>query len=164
MAKELPVVAVIKQQLSALKRELAVDIPRALEEARAHGDLKENAEYHAAKERQGMLTARIEHLTARLADLGLYSLSSIPRDVVGYGSRVVVEDLDSGESQTYELVFAEESQPAKGLISIGSPIGQALLKRAEGDEIAVQTPSGKKSLEVLSVTTIHDILGENDGN
>jgi len=164
MAKELPVISIIKQQLSVLKRELAVDIPKALEEARAHGDLKENAEYHAAKERQGMLTARIEHLTARLADLGLYSLSSIPRDVVGYGSRVEVEDLDSGASHTYELVFAEEAEPASGLISITSPIGQALLKHAEGDEISVQTPSGKKSLEILSVATIHEALDESGGD
>lgn len=162
MPKKLPIIDKIERELAELKRELSIDLPRQLEEARAHGDLKENAEYHAAKERQGMLNARIAALEDRLARLSMYSLASIPKGVIGYGSRVEIEDADSGESFSYELVFAEESDPTRGLISISSPTGQAMLRREIGHQVTVVTPSGKRSFEIIDVVTIHERIDEAD--
>ena len=156
MAKKLPIIEKIERDLAEFKRELSIELPRQLEEARAHGDLKENAEYHAAKERQGMLNARIAALEDRLARLSMYSIASIPKGVVGYGSRIEIEDAESGESFSYELVFAEESDPARGLISISSPTGQAMLRREIGHQVTVVTPSGKRSFEIVDVVTIHE--------
>jgi transcription elongation factor GreA len=160
MGAKLPIIERIERELAQFKRELTIELPRQLEEARAHGDLKENAEYHAAKERQGMVNARIAALEDRLARLSLYSLSSIPRDVVGYGTRLQLEDLDSGESLSYELVFAEEAEPARGLISISSPTGQALLRRSVGHQVTVVTPRGSRTFEILEIETIHARLVE----
>lgn len=162
MARKLPIIEKIERDLAALKRELSIELPRQLEEARAHGDLKENAEYHAAKERQGMLNARIAALEDRLARLSMYSLASIPKGVVGYGSRIEIEDADSGESFRYELVFAEEADPTRGLISISSPTGQAMLRREVGHQVTVVTPSGRKSFEIVELITIHERLEETD--
>jgi len=162
MPRKLPIIDKIERELAELKRELSIDLPRQLEEARAHGDLKENAEYHAAKERQGMLNARIAALEDRLARLSMYSLASIPKGVIGYGSRVEIEDADSGESFSYELVFAEESDPTRGLISISSPTGQAMLRREIGHQVTVVTPSGKRSFEIIDVVTIHERIDEAD--
>ena len=131
MPRKLPIIEKIERDLAEFKRELSIELPRQLEEARAHGDLKENAEYHAAKERQGMLNARIAALEDRLARLSMYSLASIPKGVVGYGSRIEIEDAESGESFSYELVFAEEADPTRGLISVSSPTGQAMLRREQ---------------------------------
>ena len=162
MAKKLPIIEKIERELAEFKRELSIELPRQLEEARAHGDLKENAEYHAAKERQGMLNARIGALEDRLARLSMYSIASIPKGVVGYGSRIEIEDAESGESFSYELVFAEESDPARGLISISSPTGQAMLRREIGHQVTVVTPSGKRSFEIVDVVTIHERLDKTD--
>jgi transcription elongation factor GreA len=162
MAKKLPIIEKIERDLAEFKRELSIELPRQLEEARAHGDLKENAEYHAAKERQGMLNARIAALEDRLARLSMYSIASIPKGVVGYGSRIEIEDAESGESFSYELVFAEESDPARGLISISSPTGQAMLRREIGHQVTVVTPSGKRSFEIVDVVTIHERLDKTD--
>ncbi|MFP6626649.1 MAG: transcription elongation factor GreA [Deltaproteobacteria bacterium] len=156
MPKKLPVVERIQEQITEFQRELSVDIPRQLEEARAHGDLSENAEYEAAKDRQGLIQARIGHLSERLANLSHYNLSSIPHGVVGYGSMVWVEDCDSGERANYEVVFPEEADPAEGRISLVSPLGQALLKHSEGDEVYFDAPSGRRNLEIVSVKTIHE--------
>jgi transcription elongation factor GreA len=156
MSRELPIVAQLQAELVVLKRELNVDIPRLLEQARAHGDLRENAEYHATKERQGMLHARIGQIENRLGELSLYTRSSIPTDRVGYGSRVEVEDSPSGERMTYRLVFPEEANPAKGHVSLTSPIGKALLNRRPGDEVVVTMPAGRRTLEILSLVTIHE--------
>jgi len=156
MADQLPIVGRLQEESAVLKRELQHDIPKALEEARAHGDLKENAEYHATKERQGILHARIGQLEARIAELGMYSIGSIPRDRAGYGTRLEAEDLDSGDVVVYELVFPEEADPSKGQVSLNSPIGQAFLNKREGDEVKVRTPSGARSFEVVSLATIHD--------
>jgi len=162
MTKRLPIIENIERDLAVMKRELSIELPRQLEEARAHGDLKENAEYHAAKERQGMLNARIAALEDRLARLSMYSLASIPKGVVGYGSRIEIEDVESGESFSYELVFAEESDPARGLISVSSPTGQAVLHREIGHQVTVVTPSGKRSFEILDLVTIHERSDEPD--
>lgn len=154
--QKLKIVERLRSELAVLRRELNIELPRIIEEARAHGDLKENAEYHAAKEKQGMVSARVSNLEARIKELSMYTISSISREVIGYGSLVELEDLESGETITYEMVFAEEVDMAAGKISLTSPVGQALLKRTEGDEVTIQLPVGKKTYQVLSVQTIHD--------
>jgi len=156
MADQLPIIERLQAELAEFRRELSKDIPKMLEEARAHGDLSENAEYEAAKERQGILHARIGQLEQRLGELSRYSRSSIPADKVGYGSRVEVADIENGGRTSYEIVFPEEAEPAKGHVSISSPIGQALLNRKEGDEVRVKTPGGLRVFEILVVATIHE--------
>jgi transcription elongation factor GreA len=154
--QKLKIVERLKAELVALRRELNIDLPKMIEEARAHGDLKENAEYHAAKEKQGVVSARVGNLEARIKELSMYTISSIPKGVVGYGSLVDLEDLDSGDEVTYEMVFAEEVDIASGKISLTSPVGQALLKRREGDEVTIQLPNGRKKYQVIGLTTIHE--------
>ena len=153
---ELPIVARLKRELAELKYELSHDLPKRLEEARAHGDLRENAEYDAAKNRQGILRARIGQMNARLAELSTYSFARIPRDKVSYGSRVKLSDVDSGDEIEYQVVFPEEVDAAAGLVSINAPIGQALMNKAPGDEVNVQTPRGKKTYEIIELSTLHD--------
>jgi transcription elongation factor GreA len=155
MASELPVLEKLKKDLADLQHELHHKLPKELETAREHGDLSENAEYEACKERQGYLTARIGQIAARIRDLSLYNTSSIPEGVVAYGSSVTLEDLDEGDSVTYELVFPEEADVNAGMISVSSPIGRALLNRIEGDEVQVQTPRGKKSYQIVRLVTLH---------
>ncbi|HYB97753.1 MAG TPA: transcription elongation factor GreA [Candidatus Limnocylindrales bacterium] len=154
--KKLPIVEKLQNELADIRRELNIDLPKVIETAREHGDLRENAEYHAAKERQGMLSARAGALESRLKELSLYTISSIPRDGIGYGSIVELEDADSGEVVRYEMVFAEEVDASAGRISLSSPVGQALLKKREGDEVTIQLPNGRKTYAVVSVTTLHD--------
>jgi transcription elongation factor GreA len=154
---ELPVLARLKKELADLKHELTFKLPKELEAARAHGDLSENAEYEAAKARQDFVRSRIGQLEGRVRELAMYNVSSIPHDVVAYGSRVQIEDVDSGESVQYEIVFPEEVDAGRGLISLSSPIGRALLNRSEGDEVEVQTPSGKRVYQILSLRTLHDL-------
>jgi transcription elongation factor GreA len=151
-----PIVDRLKAELAEVQRELQHDLPSRLEEARAHGDLRENAEYEAAKHRQGMLRARVAQLQTRIRELSVYTLAQIPRDRVSYGSRVTIEDVESGDCVEYRLVFPEEVDAAAGLISVSSPIGQGLMNRAEGDEVVVQTPRGRKTYQVVNFVTLHD--------
>jgi transcription elongation factor GreA len=153
---ELPIVERLKRELAELQRELSQDLPARLEEARAHGDLRENAEYEAAKHRQGMLRARIGQTQERLRELSMYSLARIPRDRVSYGSRVTLENVDTGDRIQYQLVFPEEIDAAAGMISISAPIGQALMNKSPGDEVVVQTPSGRRTYEIVDLETLHD--------
>jgi transcription elongation factor GreA len=152
--------AKIKQRLQGeidqLEHELNVDLPKEIAKARAHGDLSENAEYKYAKERQGFVNARIGQLKKRMGDLGMLNLSNIPKDRSGYGSRILVLDMQKDLKVEYKLVTAEESDVEKGLISTTSPIGKALLNRRVGDEIEVATPAGKKEFEVVRLVTIHE--------
>jgi transcription elongation factor GreA len=161
---ELPIIAQLKRELAELQYELSHDLPKRLEEARSHGDLRENAEYEAAKNRQGVLRARIGQIQERIRDLSTYSLARIPHHRVSYGSRVGVEDLDSGDRIEFHLVFPEEVQAGGITISISSPIGQALMNRGVGDEVAVQTPSGRKTFEVLTLITFHQLYQPADGD
>jgi transcription elongation factor GreA len=154
--QKLKIVERLQAELAVLRRELNIELPKIIEVAREHGDLKENAEYHAAKEKQGMVSARVGNLEARIKELSMYTISSIPRGVVGYGSKVELEDLDSGDTVVYEMVFSEEVDMAAGKISLTSPVGQALLKRSEGDEVTIQLPNGRKKYQVVEVQTIHD--------
>ena len=151
---ELPVMQRLKKELEDMRHELTTKLPKELEEARAHGDLRENAEYEACKHRQGFLNARIGQIQQRIRDLSLYTVHSIPRTAIGYGSRVTL-DSDEGE-QAYEIVFPEEVDPAAGLISIGSPLGKALLNKEVGDEVDVITPKGKRTFQVVELHTIHE--------
>lgn len=155
--KELPIVAKLKAELAELQQELSQELPKRLEEARAHGDLRENAEYEAAKNRQGLVRARMSQIRERLAELALYDRARIPRDRASYGSRVRVEDAETGEEAEYHLVFPEEVERGTPTISIGSPIGQALLNRTVGDEVTVQTPSGRRNMEIVDLATLHDL-------
>jgi transcription elongation factor GreA len=153
---ELPIVSRLKRELAELQYELSHDLPKRLEEARAHGDLRENAEYDAAKNRQGILRARIGQMNERLRELSTYSFARIPRDRISYGSRVKLADVDSGDELEYQLVFPEEVDAAAGMVSINAPIGQALMNKMPGDEVMVQTPRGKKTYEVIEISTLHD--------
>jgi len=155
MSEQLPIVKRFNAELEELQRELKIDLPKEIEVAREHGDLKENAEYHAAKERQGIVSAKIGAITGRLAELSRYNMSSIPKMAVGYGSLVDLEDIGSGEEVRYEMVFAEEVDAAKGKVSLTSPVGQALLNRSAGDEVRMRLPSGDKHYEIVAVQTIH---------
>jgi transcription elongation factor GreA len=152
--------AKIKQRLQGeidqLEHELNIDLPKEIAKARAHGDLSENAEYKYAKERQGFVNARIGQLKKRMGDLGMLNLTNIPRDRTGYGSRVVVVDVQRSIEVEYKLVSSEEADVEKGLISTTSPIGRALLNRTVGDEVQVATPAGKKEFEVVRLVTIHE--------
>lgn len=141
--------------MAVLEFELRNELPKEILKARAHGDLKENAEYHAAKERQTFVDARLSQLQRRLAELSMIDLSRIPTDKVGLGSTVVVLDIEKDVKITYKLVVSEESDVAKGMISTNSPIGRGLLNKMVGDEVRIPVPGGSKLLEVLELTTIH---------
>jgi transcription elongation factor GreA len=150
----------IKKQLLAeialLEHELNRELPAEIKKAVAMGDLSENAEYHAAKQRQTFVDARLGQLKRRMAELSLVNLSNIPRDRAGFGSTVVVYDNTKDEEIVYRLVTSEESDVAKGLISTTSPIGRGLVGKRVGDTAIIVTPNGKRELEVLKLTTIHD--------
>jgi transcription elongation factor GreA len=148
----------LQDEIAVLERELHIELPREILKARAHGDLSENAEYHAAKDRQGFVNARLNQLKKRLAEMSMVDFTKIPRDRVGLGSTVVVLDTRRDEEITYNLVTSEEADPANGNISTTSPIGRALLGKEVGDEVKVQSPGGVKELEILKLTTIHDIV------
>jgi transcription elongation factor GreA len=148
----------LQDEITTLEYEMHVELPKEILKARAHGDLSENAEYHAAKERQGMVNARLNQLRKRLADISMVDFTKIPHDRVGLGSTVVVLDTKRDEEVTYNLVTSEEADAANGKISTTSPIGRALLGKTVGDEVRVQSPGGVKELEVLKLTTIHDVV------
>jgi transcription elongation factor GreA len=147
----------LKDEIAALDMELRVDLPREIAKARAHGDLSENAEYHAAKERQGMVNARLGQLRARLRELSMVDFDRIPRDRVGLGSSVTVLDLDKNEEMLYKLVTSEDADVANGCISTTSPIGRALLGKNVGDTVKFQIPDGAREFEIIKLLTIHDI-------
>ena len=146
----------LQDEITALEYELHNELPKEIRKARAHGDLSENAEYHAAKERQGMVNARLGQLRNRLAEMSMIDFSKIPHDKAGLGSTVVVLDVGRDEEITYTLVTTEEADAAHGKVSTSSPIGRALLNKEVGDVVKVQLPGGSKDLEVLKLTTIHD--------
>jgi transcription elongation factor GreA len=146
----------LQEELDALEEELHFKLPKEIQKAREFGDLRENAEYKAAMERQSIVQARIAQIRQRLSEVQSIDLSKIPTDSVAYGSKVVLYDLDSEEKVTYKLVTSEESDPENGLISTVSPIGQALMGREEGDEVKVKTPKGFRNFEIYRLTTIHE--------
>lgn len=146
----------LQDEIAALDYELRNELPKEILKARAHGDLSENAEYHAAKERQAWVNARLGHLQTRLREFSMVDFSKIPHDRVGLGSQVVVLDLGKDEECTFNLVTSEEADVANGKISTSSPIGKGLLGRRVGDTVKIQIPDGTREMEILSLTTIHD--------
>ena len=154
--KRLPILDKLDNDLKESQRELQVDIPKAILTAREHGDLSENAEFKAAKERQMFLEARISLLQKRISDIMAINVNQISKDRSGLGSTLKLKNVDSGKETQYHLVFPEEVNPDEGKLSPGSPIGRSLMGKQEGDEITVSLPDGKVEFEVLKVTTIHD--------
>jgi transcription elongation factor GreA len=146
----------IQDELRQLEAELRTELPAELKKAVALGDLSENAEYHAARNRQDYVRARIANLRKRLADLAMIDTTRLPHDRVAYGSTVVLYDEDSGDEMTYQLVMAEDADIAKSKISTTSPIGKGLMGRQEGDQVEIFTPAGKRRFEIVKLTTIHD--------
>jgi|SRR5215469_5975489 len=146
----------LQDEIDALEHELNHELPAELKRAIALGDLSENAEYHMAKQRQEFVKARLRQLGRRLADLSLINLNNIPKDKVGLGSTVKVYDNHKNEEIEYKLVTSEESDVEAGKISTTSPIGRALLNKKVGDTATVVTPNGKREMEILRLTTMHD--------
>jgi transcription elongation factor GreA len=147
----------LQDEISALEYELRNELPKEILKARAHGDLSENAEYHAAKERQAFVNARLGHLQARMRDFMMIDFSKIPRDRVGLGSEVTVLDLDKDEESKYTLVTSEEADATQGKISTSSPIGRGLLGKKVGDTVKIQIPGGVREMEILTLATMHDL-------
>ena len=141
----------LQEEIAALENEFRVELPREILKARAHGDLRENAEYHAAKERQGIVNARLDQLHARLRDISMIDMSKIPHDRVGLGSEVVVLDVDKDDKVNYKLVTSEDVDVAKGLISTSSPIGRGLLGKQVGDTVSIQIPGGVREMEIVEL-------------
>lgn len=141
----------IRLELEKLKRVERPKTIRAIEEARAHGDLSENAEYAAAKERQGFIEGRINELAYKLAHLEVIDPGSLTKDRAVFGSRVLLENMETGQDVEYQLVGPDESDLEKGRISVVSPLGRALLGKKPGDELVVEVPGGKRSYELVEI-------------
>ena len=154
----------LQQELNELDEELHVHLPREIKRAKEFGDLRENAEYHAALARQQYVQARMRQLRQRLSELSSIDLSKIPHDRAAYGSTLVLYDSEREEEVTYRLVTPEESDPAAGLISTTSPVGRSLMGREEGDEVKVTTPAGTRNFEIKKLTTMHDEAKEKAGD
>jgi transcription elongation factor GreA len=149
----------LEQEIAALENEFRVELPREILRAREYGDLSENAEYHAAKERQAWVNARLAQVKGRLREISMIDMSAIPKDRVGLGSRVIVLDVLKEERITYKLVTSEDVDVAKGLISTASPIGRGLLGKKVGDEIKITIPGGVREMEIVELLTIHQLAG-----
>lgn len=145
-----------EDEIQQLDRELKTELPREIKRARELGDLSENAEYQAAKERQRLVQARLGMLRKRVAEISLMNMDRIPRDRVGFGSTVHLHDPSNGQAVVYQLVMPEDADAEKGWISTASPIGRALLNHEEGDEVKIAAPNGTRTLEVTKLVTIHD--------
>jgi transcription elongation factor GreA len=143
-----------EDEIGQLERELTQELPKEIQRAREMGDLRENAEYAAAKERQRFVEARVSMLRKRVSDIQLMNLERIPRDRAGFGSKLAIRE--NGRQLIYELVMPEDSDPDRGLISVASPIGRAFVGKEEGDQVTVPTPAGVRKFEILGLTTIHD--------
>jgi transcription elongation factor GreA len=144
-----------EDEIQALDKELKTELPREIKRARELGDLRENAEYQAAKERQRLVESRISMLQKRVSEISLMNLERIPRDKVGFGSTVHLKD-PNGQVIVYQLVMPEDADVDHGLISTASPIGRGLLTKEEGDEVTISTPNGSKRFELVKLVTIHD--------
>lgn len=144
-----------EDEIHQLEKELKTELPQEIKRARELGDLRENAEYHAAKERQRLIESRISLLKKRVGEISLMNLDRLPHDRVNFGSTVHLKDPDGGTT-VYQLVMPEDADVEQGLISTASPIGRALLNKEEGDEVTVTTPNGTRRFELLKLVTIHD--------
>lgn len=151
----------LQEEIATLENELRIELPKEILKARAHGDLSENAEYHAAKERQGYVNARLGQLKARLREISMIDMSKIPHDRVGLGSSVLVLDVTKDEQIRYKLVTSEDVDVSKGLISTSSPIGRGLLGKQVGDSVRIQIPGGVREMEIVELVTIHQQNSQN---
>ncbi len=141
----------LKQELARLKKVERPENIKAIETARAHGDLSENAEYHAAKERQSFLEGRIGEISYKLGVAKVIDPESVPKDIVRFASRVLVENLDSEEQIEYMIVGPDEADIKEGRISVSSPLGSALIGKCPGDEATLQAPGGKRTYEIIDI-------------
>ena len=141
----------LKKELENLKRVKRPENIKAIEEARAHGDLSENAEFAAAKERQGFIEGRISELQFKLGHADIIVLDKLPKDKAVFGCKVLLENSDTGEDVKYQLVGPDESDIEKGRISVSSPLGQAILGKKPGDELTFQGPGGKRVYELVEI-------------
>lgn len=146
----------LEKELKSLEKELRHELPKEIKKALAMGDLRENAEYHAALERQSFVKAKLGQVKKRLADISMLKMDALPKDKVALGSTVVLFDLDNETEIRYDIVFSEDADVAKGRISATSPIGKALLGAREGDEVTVRVPNGVRHFEISSLQTIHE--------
>src|SRR5919206_2306807 len=144
-----------EEEIQALDRELKLELPKEIKRARELGDLRENAEYAAAKERQRLVESRISMLKKRVSEIALINIDRIPTDRAGFGSTVHVVE-STGEKMVFQLVMPEDADAAKGLISTTSPIGRSFLNKEVGDTVVVNTPGGKREFEIVKLITIHD--------
>lgn len=151
-------------EAEALLHELSVTLPREIEKAVAQGDLRENAEYAAALERQQLVRAKLDHIARRLSEISEIDLDAVPTDRVGFGSQVVVHDLDDDVRETYTLAFGDMIDLDSSEISMASPIGKALLGRSVGDEIEVALPGGRLRYRVEGLLTLHELGSNHDSN
>jgi transcription elongation factor GreA len=149
----------LEEEIAALEKELREELPKALKTAAALGDLSENADYSAARERQDFVRVRLGQLKQRMADLSMINFDKIPRDRISLGSKVNLLDVDKDEKITYKLVTSEDANVVEGLISTTSPIGRSLLNKRVGDTVEVKIPSGTRTFEILSFTTMFDEQG-----
>jgi transcription elongation factor GreA len=143
-----------EDEIATYEHELNHELPKEIQRARELGDLRENAEYHAAKERQTFVQTRVSMLRQRVAELQLMNLDRIPHGKAGFGSKITVSE--NGKTSIYELVMPEDANPESGLISLASPLGRAFANKEEGDEVVVATPSGEREFAIISLTTIHE--------
>ncbi len=143
-----------EEEIAVLERELTHELPKEIQRARELGDLRENAEYAAAKERQRFVEARVSMLRKRVSEIQLINLERIPTDRAGFGSKLTIKE--NGRVLSYELVMPEDADPDRGLVSVASPIGRALIGKEEGDEVEAPTPAGVRVFEIVKLVTIHD--------
>lgn len=146
----------LHDEITVLDRELKLELPLEIKRARELGDLRENAEYHAAKERQTYVQARIAMLQKRVSDIQLINLDKIPHGKAAFGSTVHLRE-DTGSDVVFQLVMPEDADVDKGMISTSSPIGRAIVGKQEGDEVLVVTPNGKRAFEITKLRTVHDL-------
>lgn len=141
----------LNKELENLKRVERPKNIKAIEEARAHGDLSENAEFDAAKDRQGFIEGRIGELEFKLANADVINIDNLPRDRAVFGTKVLLENIDTGEEVQYQLVGSDESDIVNGRISVSSPLGKAILGKKPGDELTLEVPGGKRVYELVEI-------------
>ena len=146
----------LESELKVLERELKVELPREIKIAVAMGDLRENAEYHSALERQRYLQSRIGQIKQKLSEISLMRLDQVPRGKIGLGTLFKALDLDEDKEVQFEIVMDGMADPTKGMISIASPLARGFVNKTVGDEVAIIVPSGKKKYEIVEIRTIHD--------
>ncbi|MBN1500219.1 MAG: transcription elongation factor GreA [Spirochaetes bacterium] len=145
----------LKDEIDKLKHEFKVELPKKIAEAREHGDLKENADYHAARERQGFVRAKIAQLSDEVRTLTNLSSDDIPEDKVGFGSTVLIKNISTGEEKEFTFVTDAESEPSAGRITLSTPFGTALRFMEAGATVTVNLPMSDEEYKILKIKTIH---------